>query len=500
MHLIQQHTISVSCSSQPFGKELHQQLGGLLEKEFYPKLDLLFEKYELPNHIWSIDCLELNLPTISPKNWKSELIKHSLTQIEAFLQNNKPVVSTNQSRTVTNSNGLIPKSNFASQLLFQFLATGTLPENSISKKLDDVLLAIEISEDFSVRLIDFFKTKPSRLLRWILAIPDFFKDKVRPKIDLFPSQIKPFFLEILEEKIKDLSLNKEAQLQYSNVKKTALFKCFQQDKISFSQWIELVQWIGVLHLKSTSKSLLVDELIRLSKNHWNINVPDLIQFFNWVETVSNKLQKGESSSQTEFLKDIKKQLNFLQVQQLPTEQDSSEAKKEPINSSDFYFISNSGLVIFHPFLQPLFEQLNLIKEGNWKNIQSQHKAVLLTQYLVTGTTMFYENELVLNKILCGLPIEDVLNTKQKITKKEKEKCQKLLEAVLEYWTSMSKSSVEALRETFLIREGKLNVSNSASYELWVEEKGYDILLAQLPWGIGMIKTPWMNEFLTCHWN
>ena len=122
MHLIQQHTISVSCSSQPFGKELHQQLGGLLEKEFYPKLDLLFEKYELPNHIWSIDCLELNLPTISPKNWKSELIKHSLTQIEAFLQNNKPVVSTNQSRTVTNSNGLIPKSNFASQLLFQFIS------------------------------------------------------------------------------------------------------------------------------------------------------------------------------------------------------------------------------------------------------------------------------------------------------------------------------------------------------------------------------------------
>ncbi|MBL7887210.1 MAG: hypothetical protein JNJ52_10700 [Flavobacterium sp.] len=500
MHLIQQHTINVDCSSQPFGKELHQQLGGLLEKEFYPKLDLLFEKYECPNQIWSIDCLELNLPTISPKNWKNELIQHSLNQIEAFLQNNKPVVNTNQSRTITDNNRLIPKSNFASQLLFQFLVTGTLPENSISKKLDDVLLAIEISEKFSVQLIDFFKTNPSRLLRWIMAIPDFFKDKITPKIDLFPFQFKSFFLQVLEEKTMNLSLNKEAQLQYSKLKKTEILKCFQQDKMFFLLWIELMQWIGVLYLKSTSKSLLVDELIRLSKTHWNINVSDLIQFFNWVETVSVQLQNDTSTNQTEYLKEIKKQLTSSQDQQFPIEQDCNETKKGTNNSSDFYFISNSGLVVFHPFLQPLFEQLNLIKDGNWKNNQSQHKAVLLTQYLVTGTTTFFENELVLNKILCGLPIEDVVNIKQKITKKEKEKCQNLLEAVLEYWTSMSKSSIEALRETFLIREGKLDVSNSTSYELWVEEKGYDILLAQLPWGIGMIKTPWMNEFLTCHWN
>jgi len=37
-------------------------------------------------------------------------------------------------------------------------------------------------------------------------------------------------------------------------------------------------------------------------------------------------------------------------------------------------------------------------------------------------------------------------------------------------------------------------------ELWVEQKGVDILMAQIPWGIGMIKTPWMKRFLECHWN
>lgn len=95
--------------------------------------------------------------------------------------------------------------------------------------------------------------------------------------------------------------------------------------------------------------------------------------------------------------------------------------------------------------------------------------------------------------------DDLVNTKLKITQKEKEKCNSLLNAVKEYWKPMEKSSVEALRETFLQRDGKLDQSNPNAIELWVEEKGYDILLAQLPWGIGTIKTPWMDFYLISNW-
>jgi hypothetical protein len=91
----------------------------------------------------------------------------------------------------------------------------------------------------------------------------------------------------------------------------------------------------------------------------------------------------------------------------------------------------------------------------------------------------------------------VINTKLKITKKDKQKCHSLLTAILEYWKPMNNSSIEALQETFLQRNGKLE--QAGSYELWIEERGYDILLAQLPWGITMIKTPWMEEYLTCNW-
>ena len=79
MHLLQQNTFEVQCSSQHFGKELHQQLGNLLEKEFYPKLEALFQQYDDQNHTWSIDLLELELHPMNRHNWKTELINQSLS-------------------------------------------------------------------------------------------------------------------------------------------------------------------------------------------------------------------------------------------------------------------------------------------------------------------------------------------------------------------------------------------------------------------------------------
>ena len=91
MHLIQQHMIDIECASQNFGKELQNQLSMLLEKEFYPKLELLLQKYDVKNHIWNIDCLSLELPILSKKYWKEEFIEKSLLQIEDYLLR-KPVL------------------------------------------------------------------------------------------------------------------------------------------------------------------------------------------------------------------------------------------------------------------------------------------------------------------------------------------------------------------------------------------------------------------------
>ena len=256
-----------------------------------------------------------------------------------------------------------------------------------------------------------------------------------------------------------------------------------------------------LYPKATYKKELIDAFITLSEKHFNILPKDLNSLTQVIQS-SRQIDKSEVPLVFgQFFQELNERLldgtNKFDDNKLANDNIQNEFIEK---SKDIYFISNAGLVIFHPFLEKLFEQLDLYKNDNWNEPDSQQKAILLTQYLITGEEEFYENELILNKILCGLPVESEVNTKLKITENEKEKCRSLIEAVLEHWKTMSSSSVEALRETFLQRAGKLDLSSSYSYELWVEERGVDVLLAQLPWGIGMIKTPWMENYLTCNWN
>ncbi|MEC4004862.1 contractile injection system tape measure protein [Flavobacterium sp. SUN052] len=164
------------------------------------------------------------------------------------------------------------------------------------------------------------------------------------------------------------------------------------------------------------------------------------------------------------------------------------------------YIENSGLIILHPFLIHLFEQLKLCNNEKWTSKRNQYKAVLLTQYLITGNTVFFENQLVLNKLLCGLEVDAVIDLTVKLSRKDINEAIGLLKAVIGYWVILKNSSIEGLRETFLQRNGKLLFKNEETIELWVENKGVDVLMAQIPWGIGMIKTPWMKHFLECNWN
>ncbi|MDT3740685.1 MAG: contractile injection system tape measure protein [Candidatus Kapabacteria bacterium] len=489
MHLIHTHSIDIRCSTREFGNELQQQLGYLLEKEFYPKLEQLFEIYERQNYTWNIDLLELNLPNISKMNWKSEIVNQSLFQIEEFLKNNRPYVQTIPDDNNITSGIFISDADYVSQLFFDFLKSGILVENSISNKLQNLLNEIEINPDFIKRLIENFEINPVLLIRWVFSVPDDFKEKVLNYISDFPVHISRIF----EKMIKNSSaLPYEIDLLYNQ---------FINKSLMTSQWYELLQWIIYLYPKVTYKNELIDGFITLSEKYFYILPKDLNSLTQVIHS-SRQIDKSEVPLVFgQFFQELKERIsddtNKFDNGKLTEDNFQNEFIEK---SKDIYFITNSGLVIFHPFLEKLFEQLDLFKNDSLTKPDSQHKAILLTQYLITGKEEFYENELILNKILCGLPVESEVNTKLKITENEKEKCRSLIEAVLEHWKTMSGSSFEALRETFLQREGKLDLSSPYSYELWVEEHGVDILLAQLPWGIGMIKTPWMENYLTVNWN
>ena len=152
----------------------------------------------------------------------------------------------------------------------------------------------------------------------------------------------------------------------------------------------------------------------------------------------------------------------------------------------------------HPFLQSLFEQLELTKENTWIDRPSQLQAVLVSEFIVTGSNEFEEFNLMLNKIICGIDLEENVITEIVINDQIRVECEVLLNEVITHWSVLRNTSIEGLRETFLQRSGKLSKVDDG-WLLQVEQKSVDVLLNNLPWGIGTVKLPWMSEMLFVEW-
>ncbi|MHB8208154.1 contractile injection system tape measure protein [Mucilaginibacter sp.] len=175
-----------------------------------------------------------------------------------------------------------------------------------------------------------------------------------------------------------------------------------------------------------------------------------------------------------------------------------ENKQLLVNSKDTIYINNAGLVLLHPLLATYFVRLGMMIGGKFINADAQLRAVHLLQYLVNGKSNNPEHFLVLNKVLCNVPVEEPVPAEISLTDEEKETSAQLLIVVTSHWDKLKNTSIEGLQESFLQRDGALVFKDDA-WHLKVEQRGYDVLLQSYPWTIGMIKTPWMDNFLYVEW-
>ncbi|NJO00601.1 MAG: hypothetical protein HC880_01960, partial [Bacteroidia bacterium] len=170
----------------------------------------------------------------------------------------------------------------------------------------------------------------------------------------------------------------------------------------------------------------------------------------------------------------------------------------PMAQATEIYIQNAGLVLLHPFLGRLFKMRELVDKKIFKGPEEVHRALRLLHYLAFGQDQAEEHELVLNKILCGLPWAEPLVEEIKLSDADKQSADSLLMGVIQNWGYLGHSSADNLRASFLIRAGRLKEEDDA-WILQVEEKGWDILLQFLPWGISMVRLPWMKKVLTVVW-
>lgn len=162
------------------------------------------------------------------------------------------------------------------------------------------------------------------------------------------------------------------------------------------------------------------------------------------------------------------------------------------------YVNNAGLVIMHPFIPTYFRLTGLTEEGNFINEEAKQRAVLLLQYMAYGTTEFEEHVLVLNKLLCGLPLEEPVPSIIQPTEKEMQVTEELFTIVFQRWTRMKNATMQGFRHAFLQREGSL-IKGEAKWAMRVEPRGYDAILPTMPWAFGSVKLPWMALPVETEW-
>lgn len=227
--------------------------------------------------------------------------------------------------------------------------------------------------------------------------------------------------------------------------------------------------------------------INMSENNFENQLKSYDNLKNGIST--DKLQEN-NLAQTDIDKSFTEHDNKV----------PNEISKEPIieKLGTKFYVQNAGLVLLHPFISTLLEFTDLVKEHKFINEDSLFRAIHLLQYMIDGKAEHEEHLLTLNKIICGAHLNHSLPKEIDFNEKELNMADELFKVIFQRWDKMKNSTVDGFRQNFLQRSGML-IKMEDGWTLRVEQRGYDMLLQTIPWAYGMVKLPWMSEFLYVEW-
>lgn len=161
-------------------------------------------------------------------------------------------------------------------------------------------------------------------------------------------------------------------------------------------------------------------------------------------------------------------------------------------------VANAGMVIAAPYLPRLFGMLGLLSGNAFADEAAAARGVHVLQFLVDGSVAPPEHLLILNKLLCGVPLDRPVPRDIALTADERTAAEGLVAGMIANWPAIGRTSVAGMRESFLQREGRITLERDA-WKLLVEPRAFDMLLDRLPWSIATLRLPWMDRVLHVDW-
>lgn len=528
-HIIQKQVIELELPTQRGAMDLQRKVSRVYQGEVIQSLEAIFDQLTPSGTTLRIPKLEINLGSISADRIEKEFAKKCIAAIQKELlkQQNNPHLITDEAKEQTTEASTKPSSlpNAPQQItkdignvFTNFLETGMLPWFAKVKTIEELeatllhewgKMASTAAQAFTTLLansptaqtrlinqctIDFVAQLIENIYAYSTSEQKYILDLIASWLgrSLAPKEIRVFYMALLNQISEKAQISTEYfEYQFNSLYQTIIQKGsttnLEDQQSVLSTQPSRVNPPEAQHFKKQ----IADIILAQSTLDWSVIK---MYFEDAIEKENNAIARQSSAT------DATAQIIKHETLAIDSKSTQHQSNTELSVFEESYFIENAGLVICAYFLQPFFKGFELTTQEAFKDEKAQERAIHLTQYLVMGDENSAEFHLPLNKLLCGIPLNVPVDRFIELSDEEKTETDNLLQHLIQYWTILGNTSVEALRTTFLQRKGKLSYEPSFStWLLQVEKTGYDICVERLPWTISVIKLPWMPERLQVEW-
>jgi len=503
-HIINKVFVEVDCSSMEEALRLKQNIGQFITIKLSTHLSKAFDELDTSDEFYTIDKVAIAFE-------KDFLKESNLSEITRKISTKTTETLSLNRNDLSNNNQLInDKKERNYKAFIYFLENGRYPWFFAEREtlnLEELTLFLKETHPHSLTEC-LSKTKAQkRLVYQFAAYPKFMVTVWRTYAELkkLPkSSING--LVALASIVEDRKILEEigsSLFQYDRLsgpeRERRLIKLFEFYKSKSGLSLETLQSLSnFFNLKigiSFTPTVLIASFQNLEKATLVFQPSEKISFHKNNNLSAKEIEERLKSTSVKFQHQrpaLDSDDNFKEKHQ------SIEQTPVATDESQDLILPNCGLILLHPFLSILFEELGVLNAQ--KQITEEHYDLIvqLLHFIATGEENVSEQQLGAAKQLCGVPSSYPIKKESVLQEKHKKEALNLIQTVLNYWSALKNTTASGLRGQFLSRSGKW-VTTGEKIELFIERQTADILLDQLPWALSMVKLPWHKKMIYVTW-
>ena len=479
-HLISRLQYRVSCPDEAQAFELRHMLSSVVTQEVSAVVEELCSRYVAADEWIHISRLEIDLGDLSIHTLRNHVAALVSQQLEQALVERINNLQPEQ-------RGVASRQSSDAAAFFFFLENGVLPRWVPAAEIDIAQLAESVRTSHPEALATFLTERRADKNIWL---------RIVLQLDRTTKVAIIWGIPALRAAYEAAQQVNGAQLSGGKVPADSQVNIPQRAAVQEANIQEAVLLLASQVLADTPVTeTIITQIITLadsgSRMMSPVNIPPPL-------LSATTGQSAEQEILAALITATERSSRSLSASPDESINEDADTPADPIIAGEKLVVHTSGIVLLHPFLKPFFRQLNLLQGNEWIDVAAQQKAIHILHYLSTGRQQQPEWHLALEKIMCGLAPHTPILREVVLEEPEIAECQDLLSSVIEHWAALKSTSIAALQEVFLRRDGLLQ-QTADGWVLQVARKTPDVLLEALPWNLSLLKFPWTDYIIEVLW-